>query len=186
MDRLITDLLELSRAGRTDMELSRVEMGELAAESYREVASPEIREKFDFALGPLPPARGDRVLLGQVWRNLIGNAVKYTLPAPVRRIEIAGRREGGGNVYSVRDSGVGFDPRYSDKLFGVFQRLHTSAEFPGTGIGLALVRRIIRRHGGRVEGESEPGQGAVFRFYLPDGQEKTRIYENSEPEGGKL
>jgi len=125
------------------------------------------------------------VLLGQVWRNLIGNAVKYTLPEPVRRIEVEGRREGEWNVYSIQDSGVGFDPRYADKLFGVFQRLHTSDEFPGTGIGLALVRRIIRRHGGRVEGESEPDQGAVFRFYLPDGQEKTRLTKSSETEGGK-
>ncbi|MDP8236016.1 MAG: ATP-binding protein [Candidatus Erginobacter occultus] len=185
MDRLITDLLELSRAGRTEMDFSRVEMGDLATEIFREIASPEIREKFDFIIGPLPPARGDRVLLGQVWRNLIDNAIKYTLPGPVRRIEIAGRREGEWNVYSVRDSGVGFDPRYADKLFGVFQRLHTSAEFPGTGIGLALVERIIRRHGGRIEAESEPDQGALFRFYLPAGQKSTRMKQTSEPQGDK-
>jgi signal transduction histidine kinase len=167
MDRLIADLLDLSRAGLAKIKYSRVEMTALARAAFAEAAPPEILARCEFSLGDLPEARGDPALLRQVWDNLLSNAVKYTAPRDLRRIEVVGERKGAEAVYRVRDTGVGFDPRYAHKLFGVFQRLHTTAEFPGTGIGLAIVKRIVERHGGRVEAESRPGEGAEFRFFLP-------------------
>jgi signal transduction histidine kinase len=105
--------------------------------------------------------------LGQVWTNLIGNAVKFTRPMEPSRIEVRCRRRDGECRYTVRDNGVGFDPAYADKLFQPFQRLHQTSEFEGTGIGLAIVARIVHRHGGRVWAESAPGEGATFGFSLP-------------------
>jgi light-regulated signal transduction histidine kinase (bacteriophytochrome) len=102
----------------------------------------------------------------QVWRNLISNAIKFTAPKDVRRIEIGGRSEEGKTIYFIRDSGVGFDPQYAHKLFGVFQRLHKTEEFEGTGVGLAIVQRIVHRHGGEVWAEGVVGEGATFYFSL--------------------
>jgi light-regulated signal transduction histidine kinase (bacteriophytochrome) len=115
----------------------------------------------------LPRATGDANLLRQVWVNLISNALKFTAKKPERRVAIEAVRAAGETVYSVRDNGTGFDMAYADRLFGVFQRLHTPREFPGTGIGLALVKRIVERHGGRVWAEGRPGAGATFYFALP-------------------
>jgi two-component system, chemotaxis family, sensor kinase Cph1 len=118
-------------------------------------------------VGELPPVHGDPSLLRQVFHNLVSNAVKYTRGRDPARIAISGRRDGEETVFTVADNGVGFDQAYVGKLFGVFQRLHRVEEFEGTGIGLANVRRIVERHGGRVAAEGRLGEGAVFTFALP-------------------
>jgi light-regulated signal transduction histidine kinase (bacteriophytochrome) len=115
----------------------------------------------------LPSALADRALMRQVWVNLIGNAVKYSAKRADPRVEVGGEANGSENVYWVRDNGVGFDMRYVGKLFGVFQRLHSADEFDGTGVGLAIVQRVVARHGGRVSAQSAPGEGARFEFCLP-------------------
>jgi light-regulated signal transduction histidine kinase (bacteriophytochrome) len=118
-------------------------------------------------IGKLPSAQGDRVLLRQVWANLISNAVKYSSRKAQPRIEVSGQQSASENLYSIRDNGVGFNMDYVDKLFGVFQRLHRPGEFSGTGVGLAIVHRIVSRHGGRVWAEGKVNVGAVFSFALP-------------------
>ena len=118
-------------------------------------------------IGALPAAQADPGLIRQVWANLLGNAAKYSGKQPEPRIEVGGREEAGEAHYWVRDNGVGFDMRYADKLFGVFQRLHGMDEFPGTGVGLAIVKRVVGRHGGRAWAEGRPGEGATFHFCLP-------------------
>jgi signal transduction histidine kinase len=167
MDQLIVDILALSRAIRAEMKLSRIDMTTLVNSIYRETVSPEIQEKFVFSVSQLPEAFGDLTLIRQVWVNLISNAVKYTIPKEERRIEIGGRVEYGMNLYYVKDTGVGFNPDYAHKLFGLFQRLHSEAEFEGTGVGLAIVQRIILRHGGKVWAESKVNEGATFWFSIP-------------------
>ena len=119
------------------------------------------------AIESLPAATGDQRLLFQVWINLLDNAVKYSSKVAAPRITVTGKEQEGRLIYEVVDNGVGFDSRYSSSLFGVFQRLHGAREYPGTGVGLAIVQRIVTRHGGRVWGRSEPGQGATFGFDLP-------------------
>jgi two-component system, chemotaxis family, sensor kinase Cph1 len=118
-------------------------------------------------VGELPEARADAALLRQVWFHLLANAVKFTRSRPAARVEIGCQAAAGELVFFVRDNGVGFDMRYADRLFGVFQRLHTANEFEGTGVGLAIVRRVIQRHGGRVWAEGRPDAGATFYFSLP-------------------
>jgi PAS domain S-box-containing protein len=167
MDQLINDLLELSRTGHTELTWFEVDMTTLADSIYHEATRPEVRQTFDFSVAPLPPAYGDPTLLRQVWVNLISNAVKFTMPKKKRRIEIGGYSEPDGNVYYVKDNGAGFNPAYIEKLFVIFQRLHAVEEFEGTGVGLAIVKRIIERHGGRVWAEGKEGKGATFFFALP-------------------
>ncbi|MBU1706083.1 GAF domain-containing protein [Patescibacteria group bacterium] len=167
MDRLITELLDLSHVLKSELKLSRIDMTTMAHSIYHEIASPEVREKFVFTVAPLPDGNGDPTLLRQVWNNLLSNAVKFTMPRDERRIEITGSTEKDMNIYSIRDTGVGFNPDYISKLFGVFQRLHKAAEFEGTGVGLAIVQRIIHRHGGRVWAEGKINEGATFSFSLP-------------------
>jgi hypothetical protein len=123
-------------------------------------------------VGQLCPVSGDQALLRQVWMNLLGNAVKFTGPVAGPQIEVRCERISGECRYSVRDNGVGFDPLYADKLFQPFQRLHPMSEFEGTGIGLAIVSRIVQRHGGRVWAEGRPGAGATFGFSLPEQKEE--------------
>jgi PAS domain S-box-containing protein len=166
MGQLIDDLLSFSRLGRTSLTTGRVDMTLVAREAAVELG-PEAMARIEVA--PLPDACADRALLRQVWQNLIGNAHKYSGPNPEARILIGGRRDESEMVYWVKDNGVGFDMRYYDKLFGVFQRLHGNEEFPGTGVGLAIVKRVVVRHGGRVWAESSPGHGACFYFSLPAG-----------------
>ncbi len=115
-----------------------------------------------------PPARGDRGLLRQVLSNLLQNAAKFTRDQPSTRIEVGAQLDSGQTVYYVKDNGAGFDARYADKLFGVFQRLHSTEQFDGTGVGLAIVKRVVQRHGGRVWAEGAVNQGATFYFTLPD------------------
>ena len=165
MGRLIDDLLKFSKVGRRALARSRVDMRALAAEVVAE-ASPAYPQAH-VELGALPDAVGDRALLRHVWVNLIGNALKYSARAAEQRVEISGRNEAAERVYSVRDNGAGFDMRYYDKLFSVFQRLHREDEFEGTGVGLAIVQRVVARHGGRVWGEGALGAGAAFHFALP-------------------
>jgi light-regulated signal transduction histidine kinase (bacteriophytochrome) len=166
MGRLIDDLLAFSRLGRQEPSKQVLDMAELAREVVNELRNGSTAS---VRLDALPRARADRALMRQVWVNLVGNALKYSGKRNDAEIEIGGRQETGQNVYWVRDNGVGFDMRYADKLFGVFQRLHRSDEFDGTGVGLAIVQRVVTRHGGRVWAEAKPGQGACFHFSLPQG-----------------
>ncbi|MGD9930606.1 MAG: transporter substrate-binding domain-containing protein [Mangrovibacterium sp.] len=167
MDRLITDMLNLSRISRTDMRLSAINMTKLAGAVFEEIATAAEKNDFELVVEELPQVRGDYSLLKQVWQNLIANALKYSARSGVRKIEVGANESGGEVVYFVKDHGAGFDPRYQDKLFGVFQRLHSDDDFAGTGVGLAIVQRIVHRHGGRVGAEGEVNQGATFWFALP-------------------
>lgn len=164
---LVDDLLAFSRMGRAELRKQLVDMHQLAMQVKAENDVEAADRKITWQIEQLPAVEGDAAMLRQVWRNLLSNAVKYTRDCAEAVIEVRGGVYGDKVVYSVRDNGVGFDPRYVDKLFGVFQRLHTSEEFEGTGIGLANVRRIIQRHGGRVWAEGILGQGAIFYFELP-------------------
>jgi light-regulated signal transduction histidine kinase (bacteriophytochrome) len=168
MGQLISDILDFSRMSRREIAMTPVNMTELAREVYEEVrgAAPAERN-IVFRMGDLPPASGDRAMLRQVWVNLLSNAVKYTGQRSEAAVEAGSSAANGENTYWVKDNGAGFDMRCADKLFGVFQRLHSDSEFEGTGIGLAIVKRIVTRHGGRVWAESTPGEGATFYFALP-------------------
>ena len=169
MGALIDDLLAFSRIGRAELRRTRVDLAGLVREVLA-ILDPETAGRdIDWGIGDLPEVQVDPQLLRLVLQNLIGNALKYTRPRPQARIEMGARREGAEIVLFIRDNGVGFDMRYVERLFGVFQRLHTSAEFEGTGIGLATVRRIVHRHGGRVWAEGEVDRGACFYVALPDG-----------------
>lgn len=165
--RMVDDLLGFSRNGRTPLSTAEVDMAELVGQCRLALAPETERREIRWEVQPLPPAHGDRALLRLVLQNLLENAVKYTTPRAVAVIEIGARAEDGGTTYWVRDNGVGFDPQYAHKLFGVFQRLHRADEFEGTGIGLANVRRIVLRHGGRVSAEGQSDAGATFCFWLP-------------------
>jgi signal transduction histidine kinase len=164
MGRLIDDLLAFSKLGRQEPARRHVDMNALVAEVIAELRG-DSRARIEAAA--LPPAVADAAMMKQVWANLIGNALKYSGKREQAVVEIAGKIEGANAVYWVRDNGVGFDMRYAQKLFGVFQRLHRADEFPGTGVGLAIVQRVITRHGGQVWAEGRPGEGACFYFSLP-------------------
>jgi light-regulated signal transduction histidine kinase (bacteriophytochrome) len=131
------------------------------------LTTPEGRGRIDLHITNLLPAVGDVALLRQVWVNLISNALKFTSKKERSVIDVESTQNNNEIIYSVRDNGAGFDMQYADKLFGVFQRLHSNSEFEGTGVGLAIVHRVISRHGGRVWGEGKIDQGAVFYFTLP-------------------
>jgi signal transduction histidine kinase len=181
MGRLIDDLLEFARAGRTELRIAAVDQDAVVAGVIRNGAFETKGRPIEWRIAPLPGVRADTAMLRQVWANLIQNAVKYSgkVEAPVIAI---GSRPGGADgetVFYVKDNGVGFDMRYVDKLFGVFQRLHAAADFEGTGIGLANVRRIVARHGGRTWAEGAVGQGATFFFSLPPVDPVPSIPSNS-------
>ena len=167
MGQLISDILDFSRLSRREVALTPVDMNGLAREVCEEMrgAAPAERN-IVLHIGDLPPVRGDEAMLRQVWVNLISNAIKYSGPRAEAVIEVGSSTDNGENTYWVKDNGVGFDMRYVDKLFGVFQRLHSSQEFEGTGIGLAIVKRIVTRHGGKAWAESELGKGATLYFTL--------------------
>jgi signal transduction histidine kinase len=167
MGQLIDDLLTFSRMGRTALERAPLDMTHLARSVAEELIVAAGRDDLDVTVGKLPAADGDLPTLRQVWTNLISNAIKYSGKREHAAIAISGRTEGPEHVFTIEDNGVGFDMQYSDKLFGVFQRLHSPSEFEGTGVGLALVQRIVHRHGGRVWAEGRPGEGATFHFALP-------------------
>jgi PAS domain S-box-containing protein len=168
MGKLIDDLLEFSRLGRNPIEPAPVDMNELADSARKELLHPNGgRLSYQLRINSLPNAVGDRALLRQVFINLFSNAVKYSSTKSEPRIEVGSNSGEKEHIYYVRDNGVGFDMNYSDKLFGVFQRLHRPEEFEGTGVGLAIVQRVIQRHGGRVWAEGEVDKGATFYFALP-------------------
>jgi PAS domain S-box-containing protein len=164
MNSLIDGLLAVARATHGALGDDRIDFAAMVADTVRE-ANPGPRVRFD--IGPLPVVRGDNPTLLQVWRNLISNAIKYSAKRDDPRIDIACELRDGEIVFHVRDNGAGFDPAYAQRLFGVFQRLHTAQEFEGNGVGLAVVRRIVERHGGRAWAEGRPDAGATFRFSLP-------------------
>jgi signal transduction histidine kinase len=165
MAQLIDDLLKFSQLGRKSLALTPLDMGALAREVIDDL-SP-VHPKARIELGTLPAVSGDRALLRQVWTNLVGNALKYSSQRELPYVEIGGREEEAEKIFWVRDNGAGFDMRYYDKLFKVFQRLHRSEDFEGTGVGLAIVQRVVAKHGGRVWAESGMGEGACFRFAFP-------------------
>jgi signal transduction histidine kinase len=167
MSALVEDLLQLSRIGRRMPERQRCSLRALVDEARTEMPQESDGRKIVWRIYSLPEVEADPLLLRQVLANLFSNAVKFTRQQHAAVIEVGSLEENGMNVVFVRDNGVGFDPRYADKLFGVFQRLHRQDEFEGTGIGLATVQRIIHKHGGRTWAESQPGQGATFYFSLP-------------------
>lgn len=181
MAQLIDDLLVFSRLGRGAMRLQPVDMQSLVEEARSMVEGETASRRIEWRVAPLPVVVGDENMLRTVWQNLIGNAVKYTGQREQARISIELARASNGDYeFTVADNGAGFDMEYADKLFGVFQRLHRASEFPGNGIGLANVRRIVARHGGRVWAEGEPGQGARFHFSLPASDAgDTRLQERS-------
>ena len=165
---LLEGLLKLSRAGRAELEIETLDMSTLAREAFAQARGAGDEGEIELVICPLAAARGDRALVGSVFVNLLGNAVKYTRGREKRRIVVSGVSSGEAmNVYSVADNGVGFDDRHASKLFGAFERLHPSGQYEGAGIGLAIVARIIQRHGGRVWAEGRPEQGATFFFTLP-------------------
>jgi PAS domain S-box-containing protein len=166
MNLLIDDLLAFSRLGRKPLEKGPVNVNAIVHNVIDSLAQETANRQVEWDLADLPPATADPALLQQVYANLIGNAVKYTGRCPVAHIEIGCISQGGEVVYFVRDNGAGFDMQYAGKLFGVFQRLHRDDEFEGTGIGLAIVHRIITRHGGRIWFDAEVGQGTIFYFTL--------------------
>ncbi len=167
MAALIDDLLALSRTGRAPLDMRSVPLGQLVDEVILELKPDLARRKLEWRVAPLPAVRGDPSLLRVLLQNLLDNAVKYTQPQHAAVVEIgAVRLDDGDTAVYVRDNGVGFDMRYADRLFGVFQRLHRADEFEGSGIGLATARRVVHRHGGRIWGEGEPGRGACFYFTI--------------------
>ncbi len=169
MGALIDDLLALSRVSRQAVQREQVEPATLVQEVLAGLAKEMEGRRVEIAIGALPPCRGDPLLLRQVWWNLLSNAVKFTRKRDPARIEVGAREEGTEIIYFVRDNGVGFDPRYTERLFHVFERLHPADEYEGTGVGLAIVRRIVERHGGRVWAEGAVDRGATFYFALGGG-----------------
>jgi signal transduction histidine kinase len=168
MAQLIDDLLVFSRLGRGALRLQAVDMQSLVDEARSLAETGQEGRRIIWTIGTLPMVIGDANMLRTVWQNLLGNAVKYTSHCDVARIEVSANRNARGDYeFNVTDNGAGFDMQYADKLFGVFQRLHKASEYPGNGIGLANVRRIVTRHGGRVWAEAEPEKGATFHFLLP-------------------
>jgi len=167
MGALIDDLLALSRLGRQPLTRAAVDMTALV----RDVVAEQLRllkgSPLSIDLDDLPAAEGDRILLRQVWTNLISNAIKYSSKHEHPHVHVHGSLENGHATYHVYDNGVGFDMKYADKLFGVFQRLHRAEEFPGTGVGLAIVQRLVNRHGGTVWADARLGEGATFSFDFP-------------------
>ena len=169
MDKLIGDILNLSRLGRKAVASESLDMKELFQEAWYQLSQTALARNVSFKVTEMARTRGDRVLITQVVTNLLSNALKYTRDRNPALIEAGCFTRNGSNVYCVKDNGIGFDMKYKNKLFGVFQRLHSDAEFEGTGVGLAIVKRIIQKHNGTVWAEGELEKGATFYFSLPAG-----------------
>jgi signal transduction histidine kinase len=169
MGQLIDDLLTFSRTGRKDLQVQRVSTSSVVKAALEDLKAMQENRRVDICVGELPDCDADPSLLRQVWLNLLANALKYTSKRDPAVITIGSRREGETDVFFVQDNGAGFDMKYASKLFGVFQRLHLADDYEGTGVGLALVQRIVQRHGGRVGTEAELNRGATFFFTLTGG-----------------
>jgi signal transduction histidine kinase len=180
MGALIDDLLAFSRLGRQPVSRSQVDLEDLARTVVEEACRLERRDPAEVALGSLPPVLGERSMIRQVFVNLVQNALKFTRDRRSAGIAIGSSVLDGETIYYVQDDGVGFDMRYADKLFGVFQRLHPAEEFEGTGVGLAVVKRVVERHGGRVWAESAPDAGATFYFTIPPEAASADVARESE------
>jgi len=167
MGKLIDDLLTLSRLGRLELNMSTLDMESLVNDIWMELQIINPDRKINLKIKNIPPGWGDRTLIKQVYSNLLSNAVKYTKFIDQAYVETGGYTEDGENIYYVKDNGVGFDMEYYDKLYGVFQRLHSADDYEGTGVGLAIVQRIIHRHSGRVWANGKIDKGATFYFMLP-------------------
>ncbi|HET9587622.1 MAG TPA: ATP-binding protein, partial [Anaerolineales bacterium] len=160
-------LLALSRLGRKELHFTRIDMKAMASAVFEELVGKEAAGRIDFHVHRLPSTTGDPTLIHQAWVNLLSNAIKFTSKKERAVIEVGSRHSETEHIYCVRDNGAGFDMEYVDKLFGVFQRLHSEKDFDGTGVGLAIVQQVVRRHGGRVWAEGEVDKGATFYFALP-------------------
>jgi light-regulated signal transduction histidine kinase (bacteriophytochrome) len=165
MDRLIDDLLAFSRLGRKELKKDAVNMNELTKSVLNEL-NKNFPNHAEIQVSDLPVVQGDYNLLYQVMFNLIGNAIKYSSKKEKPVIHVYLEQQAGKNTFVIRDNGAGFDMRFVDKLFGVFQRLHSQQEFEGNGVGLAIVQRIVNKHGGKVWGEGKENEGASFYFTL--------------------
>lgn len=172
MGQLIDDLLAFSRMGRKALSMAMIDMKGQAAETAARLIADEGITNVQLEIGDLHPAMGDSPMIRQVWANLLSNAIKFSAGRERPVIQISSRETEKETIYSVKDNGTGFDMRYANKLFGVFQRLHSAAEYPGTGVGLAIVQRIVVRHGGSVGAEGEEDRGACFWFSLPKPSEQ--------------
>jgi light-regulated signal transduction histidine kinase (bacteriophytochrome) len=167
MSQLIDDLLSFGRVSTREIRRSEVDMEKLAGKVYEDLKPLIGQRNIRFEVNGLPPAYGDLPMLRQVIVNFITNALKFTRTRETPLIEVGGRKEEQENIYFVRDNGVGFDRKLNEKLFGMFQRIHASQQFEGTGIGLFMIKKIVEKHGGRVWAEGEPDKGATFYFSLP-------------------
>ena len=167
MENLIDGLLAFSKTGKQELQKTTVRMMDVVQNICSTMLEENTGRKIDFHIAPLPECRADRTLITQVWANLIGNAVKYTRKRDIAVIDIGYEETQDSIVYCIKDNGAGFDMAYADKLFGVFQRMHTQKEFEGIGVGLSLAERIISRHGGKIWAQAKPGEGATFFFSLP-------------------
>ena len=167
MSQLIDDLLKLSRTSRQEQIFSVVDMTTLSKTVFKELMQSNQSKAPDLNISDLPEVLADKNMMHQVWTNLIGNAIKYSKGGSKPKIEIGGRIGENDTIYYIKDNGVGFDMEYADKLFQLFQRLHSEDEFEGTGVGLTIVKRIINRHQGKIWAESDSGKGATFYFSIP-------------------
>jgi signal transduction histidine kinase len=168
MGQLIDDLLSFSQISKTTLRKGIIDMTQMAKEVYDYVASDEQKKFISFQLNELPYASGDANYMTQVWQNLLENAIKFTSKCPTPVIVVNGETRKNETIFWIKDNGIGFEPQYAEKIFGTFERLHTDSEFEGTGIGLALAKRIIQRHGGEIWAEGELNQGATFYFSIPN------------------
>ena len=169
MSQLIDDLLSFSRTGRAPISRGKIDMKVLVEDIWKELQAGNPDRDIELKINGLPLAAGDRMMMRQVVSNLLGNAVKFTRGRKNAIIEISGSNSGGFNTYCFKDNGAGFDMLYYDKLFEIFSRLHSRKDYEGTGVGLAIVKKIIERHGGKIWAESKPGAGSIFCFTLPEG-----------------
>jgi light-regulated signal transduction histidine kinase (bacteriophytochrome) len=166
MGALIDDLLTFARLNRQELNKRTIDTGKLVHGALDELGSPWPDRSVEILVGDLPASSGDPTLLKQVWLNLLSNALKYTRKREKAVVEIGCMKTNGADAFFVRDNGTGFDMLYANKLFGVFQRLHRAEDYEGTGVGLAIVQRIVHRHGGRVWADAAVDRGATFYFTL--------------------
>ena len=167
MDQLIDDLLAYSKMGKAHVVPRMLDMNEVVDQVLEEILGPDDAGRIRINTEHLPKVKADQELIKRVWSNLLGNAVKFSKEKETPEIRIFAEERPDEIIYSVQDNGAGFNMRYANKLFRIFQRLHNQNEFPGTGVGLAIVNRIVSKHGGEVWAEGKPGLGATFSFSIP-------------------